>query len=92
VIPEDSDGEWRTLTGAEEIVEFYDPTDIFGDLADALAEAFPAVAPEDLLEAADEDGEVTLAGEADADSAEGDAAEPDEDEAGQDGAEGRPTA
>ena len=57
VIPEDSDGEWRTLTGAEEIVEFYDPTDIFGDLADALAEAFPAVAPEDQLEAADENGE-----------------------------------
>ena len=46
VIPEDSDEEWRTLTGAEELVEFYDPTDVFGDLADALAEAFPAVAPE----------------------------------------------
>ena len=92
VIPEDSDGEWRTLTGAEEIVEFYDPTDIFGDLADALAEAFPAVAPEDLLEAADEDGEVAAAGEADADQAEAGADEPDEDEAGQDGAEGRPTA
>ncbi|MGZ8515549.1 MAG: hypothetical protein ACXW4H_07615, partial [Candidatus Limnocylindrales bacterium] len=30
---------------AEELVEFYDPTDVFGDLADALAEAFPAVAP-----------------------------------------------
>ena len=27
-------------------MEFYDPTDVFGDLADALAEAFPAVAPE----------------------------------------------
>ena len=100
VIPEDSDGEWRTLTGAEEIVEFYDPTDIFGDLADALAEAsrpwppppFPAVAPEDLLEAADEDGEAAAAGEADADGAEAVADEPDEDEAGQDGAEGRPTA
>ena len=46
VIPEDSDEEWRTLSGAEELVEFYDPTDVFGDLADALAEAFPAVAPE----------------------------------------------
>ena len=57
VVPEDADGEWRTLTSAEEIVEFYDPTDIFGDLADALAEAFPAVAPEDELEAADEDVE-----------------------------------
>ncbi|MGZ8513523.1 MAG: hypothetical protein ACXW4H_00635, partial [Candidatus Limnocylindrales bacterium] len=45
VIPEDSGDAWRTLDGAEELVEFYDPTDVFGDLADALAEAFPAVAP-----------------------------------------------
>jgi hypothetical protein len=46
VIPEDSEETWRTLDGAEELVEFYDPTDVFGDLADALAEAFPAVAPD----------------------------------------------
>lgn len=46
VIPEDSDDAWRTLDGADELVEFYDPTDVFGDLADALAEAFPAVAPD----------------------------------------------
>ena len=46
VLPEDSDGEWRQLTEPEDIVEFYDPTDVFGDLADALAEAFPSVAPE----------------------------------------------
>jgi hypothetical protein len=46
VVPEAADGEWRTLSGPEELVEFYDPTDVFGDLADAIAEAFPAVAPE----------------------------------------------
>lgn len=46
VVPEDSEGEWRSLTGPEQLVEFYDPTDVFGDLADALAEAYPAVAPE----------------------------------------------
>lgn len=46
VVPEEGDGEWRSLSGAEELVEFYDPTDVFGDLADALAEAFPSVAPE----------------------------------------------
>jgi hypothetical protein len=46
VIPEDAEDEWRTLSGSSELVEFYDPTDVFGDLADALAEAFPAVAPE----------------------------------------------
>jgi hypothetical protein len=52
VLPEDSEGEWRELQSAENLVEFYDPTDVFGDLADALAEAFPAVAPE-----LDENGE-----------------------------------
>ena len=52
-----------TLGGPDELVEFYDPTDVFGDLADALAEAFPAVAP-DLEDEADG-----------ADEAEGDAAE-----------------
>ena len=41
VIPEDAEDEWRTLSGPDELVEFYDPTDVFGDLADALAEAFP---------------------------------------------------
>ncbi len=46
VVPEDTGGEWRTLETPEELVEFYDPTDVFGDLADALAEAWPAVAPE----------------------------------------------
>ena len=53
MVPEDADGEWRELTAPDDIVEFYDPTDIFGDLADALAEAFPSVAPE----AADDEGE-----------------------------------
>ncbi len=46
VLPEDGDGEWRQLKAPDEIVEFYDPTDIFGDLADALAEAFPSIAPD----------------------------------------------
>jgi hypothetical protein len=46
VIPEDHADEWRTLKSADDLVEFYDPTDVFGDLADALAEAFPAIAPD----------------------------------------------
>lgn len=50
VVPEDAGGEWRTLETPEELVEFYDPTDVFGDLADALAEAWPSVAPETELE------------------------------------------
>jgi hypothetical protein len=65
VIPEEADGAWRTLSGADELVEFYDPTDVFGDLADALAEAYPAVAPE-LAAASDAE-----AGEAAADPAAG---------------------
>jgi hypothetical protein len=50
VVPEDAGGEWRTLETPEELVEFYDPTDVFGDLADALAEAWPSVVPEAELE------------------------------------------
>ena len=56
VLPEDTEGEWRNLSEPDELVEFYDPTDVFGDLADALAEAFPAVAPELEDEDEDEDG------------------------------------
>jgi hypothetical protein len=52
VMPEEAAGEWQTLAAPEDLVEYYDPTDIFGDLADALAEAYPSVAPE-----ADEDAD-----------------------------------
>ncbi len=84
VIPEEADGAWRTLSGPEDLVEFYDPTDVFGDLADALAEAFPSVAP---------DFDATAVVEADEDGHEDEAAS-DEDAASDDdaGAEGRPTA
>ena len=53
VIPEGAT-DWTNLDRPEEIVRFYDPTDIFGDLADAIADAFPGVAEDD-LEDADED-------------------------------------
>lgn len=46
VIPDDDTGEWKQLVAPEDIVAYYDPTDVFGDLADALAEAFPGIAPE----------------------------------------------
>ena len=55
VLPEDGDGEWRELTTPDDIVEFYDPTDVFGDLADALAEGYPAIAPE--MEGEEDQGE-----------------------------------
>ena len=49
VVPErDSDdaaheGDWKRLSSPDDLVEFYDPTDVFGDLAEALAESFPAI-------------------------------------------------
>lgn len=42
----EGDSGWTDLESAEDIVRFYDPTDIFGDLADAIADAFPGVASE----------------------------------------------
>jgi hypothetical protein len=39
-------GQWQKLDSPDEIVKYYDPTDVFGDLADALAEAFPDLADE----------------------------------------------
>ena len=47
-----TEGQWRRLESPEELVEFYDPTDVFGDVADAIADAYPQVAPE-----FDDDGE-----------------------------------
>jgi hypothetical protein len=104
VVPEETAGTWRTLTGPDELVEFYDPTDVFGDLADALAEAYPAVAPAEAGEpdAADDAVEAAVAEDADDDSDEADddsedaeGADDDSDDADDDsanGAEGRPTA
>ena len=71
VVPESDaeSGTWRKLDGPDDIVEFYDPTDIFGDLADTLAEAFPALgqvgaAAEDAEDAEDvEDVEEVEAGD-----------------------------
>jgi hypothetical protein len=47
-IPDDQEGQprWQSLGAPEELVMFYDPTDLFGDLAEALAEAFPSIAPD----------------------------------------------
>ena len=47
VVPEESNGEWKALNTPEELVEFYDPTDVFGDLADSLAEGWPAIAADE---------------------------------------------
>ena len=63
----EEDNEWRPLASAEELVEYYDPTDVFGDRADALAEAFPSIAPElAVFEAGTEAGPEGEAGDEDA--------------------------
>ncbi len=46
VLPE-GEGTWVDLDRPEDVVRFYDPTDVFGDLADAVAETFPGVAGSD---------------------------------------------
>ena len=77
VVPEEDadNGTWRRLDNPDEIVKFYDPTDIFGDLADSLAEAFPDVA--------EEPGEGEGSEDEDGDESEGDESEGDEAEAEQ---------
>jgi hypothetical protein len=67
VIPE-GDGGWQDISGPEEVVRFYDPTDVFGDLAEALAEAYPAIG-EEATAAADDDAEGAAADEAEGDDA-----------------------
>ncbi len=91
VIPEDAEGEWRMLTNADELVEFYDPTDVFGDLADSLAEAFPSVAPE-VGEAAEGAKAAAKAATAVADAEANEDVEDVEDVDDADEAEGKPTA
>jgi hypothetical protein len=61
VVPEREDGDeskegaWKRLSSPDDIVEFYDPTDVFGDLAEALAESYPQIAGEE--DAGDEDAD-----------------------------------
>ena len=77
----EEENEWRPLTTAEELVEYYDPTDVFGDLADALAEAFPSIAPEIAAFEAGAEGEAETDDDSDDD-------ESDDDDEGEDEAEG----
>jgi len=87
----EEENEWRPLANAEELVEYYDPTDVFGDLADALAEAYPSIAPELNAEAGSTNG--TGPDEAtDADAEENDDADDDDEAADAADEEGAPRA
>ena len=90
VVPEDAAGEWRMLETPEELVEFYDPTDVFGDLADTLAESWPSVAPEGELEEAREAASVAGAVAASESGEGGDDSEDDDRTDGSRNGSGRP--
>ncbi len=85
VVPEAEDGRWRTLDAPDALVEFYDPTDVFGDLADALAEAYPEVTPD-----GDEEGEeADEHDEEDSDEEDSDEEDSDEEDSDEDDGEER---
>jgi hypothetical protein len=57
VIPEGEEG-WTDISSPDQIVRFYDPTDVFGDLAEAIVDTYPSVtsdAEKGEDDAADED-------------------------------------
>jgi hypothetical protein len=99
VIPEGGTA-WEDVSSPDQIVRYYDPTDIFGDLAEAIADTYPAVASgapageADVADEADEaDGEDDD-GEDDTDDTDGATALEGEGDGGLDdqdaGADGRP--
>jgi len=57
VVPE-GEGGWTEISTPDAIVRYYDPTDVFGDLAEAIVDAYPNVASDEAAaggEAAGED-------------------------------------
>jgi hypothetical protein len=79
-------GQWQQLDSPEEMVQFYDPTDLFGDLAETLADSFPGIAPgDDELDEGDGEGSSVATAEA---TAEDDAEDADDEaDAAADGAD-----
>jgi hypothetical protein len=79
VIPE-GETSWQDVSSPDQIVRFYDPTDVFGDLAEAIADAYPAVTGES--DDADEGDDEKAQGEGE-DAEDGDEAEDSGDDAGE---------
>ncbi len=86
VVPE-GEGGWTDISTPDAIVRYYDPTDVFGDLAEAIADAYPGVTEEDdaELEGGFADipaasGDVEAAGDAEGEAAPGDADEDDDED------------
>ena len=73
VIPE-GETAWEDISSPDQIVRYYDPTDVFGDLAEAIADTYPSVSAEAGTEAAEaaDGGDEGDEAEVDVDAAEGD--------------------
>jgi hypothetical protein len=87
-----AEGQWSALKSPEEMVQFYDPTDLFGDLAESLADEYPGVAPASDDQSEDEDGQDDEEDDAGApadDAGADQAAEEEEGDTG--GSDGKPT-
>jgi hypothetical protein len=85
VIPEGDTG-WQDISSPDAIVRYYDPTDVFGDLAEAIADAYPSVAAGEDEAGEDDDEEDDLADdEADDDEADDDEADDEADDDDEDG-------
>jgi hypothetical protein len=46
-VRDDQTARWRALEAPDDVVAFYDPVDLFDDVAGAVEDAFPGVADED---------------------------------------------
>ena len=57
----EGDTSWQDISTPDQIVRFYDPTDVFGDLAEAIVDSYPNVsaAGAEAGDAGDEDAEDT---------------------------------
>jgi hypothetical protein len=76
VIPEGEES-WQDISSPDQIVRFYDPTDVFGDLAEAIVDSYPSVSAG--AGAGGEEAEEAAAGgeDGEADEVEGDTDEDD---------------
>ena len=45
VLVDDPSPQWKTIDSPADVAEHYDPADLFADLADAVADAFPEIDP-----------------------------------------------
>ncbi len=79
VVPE-GEGGWADITTPDAIVRYYDPTDVFGDLAEAIAEAYPGVTDADDGDDDETDDAAEGVTEGEGEDAEADTADEDEDD------------